>query len=1111
MTIQQHASFDSSAAELNATSKLVKAWESKNAKNAARAGGVSLMALSLAACGGSSDTNSSNAGADAGADQVDDVDTGTDEGVIETPVNTGAMRLTIGDDTPDTLPGTDAADAFEAKLTSTVFGSVANTLSSADEINGGGDVDTLDAQIISEFIGFDADDGIDIQPTISDVEVIRFEARDTGNVNLDVITVDAKDITGHESVGSFRSDGDLIIENMNTIDDDGDIRLTSDITITMGYTDSYNSDGDASDLLVLFDEDYLNTSKDESGSTLTVQVVNAVTNVVNGNPIAGTSAFTVNVDGTAVVVDVSAIAADDTLTFATAYDAVAEAVNDAMAAAGFDTVTATTAALTPAVFSIGVDANDTSYSAGDSAGSFHPIVLTNSGAEALTAGTFTQAQTEDATDINSGMNATAPGTLEVPISINVELEKVGRDGEGGDLVIGAKDMNLNGDTDVDQNDGIEVFNITVNGDADRPSNLGVIASTEDTLTTVNIATGTGGSAGDYAALTVRGEAGYESASEISSLITGGEALNPFDGNLERLDADEFMGALRIGEEAHAFDIETFTATGGGDVYLNQVLGATNDTDAAGNDDEADDDGLVSTGNLARSVTTGSGDDELILDVNGGAQVTVNTGAGDDSITAGIDGDTNSGSTRSFLDVSSASGDNTVVLSTFLGSETADGGVNAADVDLGTGADTVTGGSVELTVDTNGGNDVIYADNTGGAAIAGALAGDSTSDLTEADIGANNTDLLFNQTMTITVDMPDAIESDVAEAFVNGYEITASVNTDGFISTELEVYQSIRDAINGDEVLNKLVAAEIDSLGNLTVEYLIDGIGNNSSGVAVEVLFNGEYADLSTNEAASLLAAVREEFGDSAITAAELETAYDQAAAVDLAIDYTDNGTVSDLGGGNNVVNGGAGDDVIVLSSNIGDFGDTTDDGTDDVIGIFDTLVMDAGDFGNDVVVHFDAEHNSDAGLGDMLDFAFLDTLSSASGSDETAVRIDGTVAAAGDIIENSVVVEDMDSMGTLNFDTMTEAQVLAHLNDSADWGVDAASFDGNRVGDDVKAIIMIEDELNDIETDDNDGFYKVFEVTYDAEEGEFTSVNLAGTLDFADDANMDILADLNVI
>ena len=40
---------------MNATSKLVKAWESKNAKNAAKAGGISLMALSLAACGGSDD------------------------------------------------------------------------------------------------------------------------------------------------------------------------------------------------------------------------------------------------------------------------------------------------------------------------------------------------------------------------------------------------------------------------------------------------------------------------------------------------------------------------------------------------------------------------------------------------------------------------------------------------------------------------------------------------------------------------------------------------------------------------------------------------------------------------------------------------------------------------------------------------------------------------------------------------------------------------------------------------------------------------------------------------------------------------------------------------
>ena len=49
---------------MNATSKLVKAWESKNAKNAAKAGGISMMALSLAACGGSSTTTTTTTATD---------------------------------------------------------------------------------------------------------------------------------------------------------------------------------------------------------------------------------------------------------------------------------------------------------------------------------------------------------------------------------------------------------------------------------------------------------------------------------------------------------------------------------------------------------------------------------------------------------------------------------------------------------------------------------------------------------------------------------------------------------------------------------------------------------------------------------------------------------------------------------------------------------------------------------------------------------------------------------------------------------------------------------------------------------------------------------------
>ena len=103
MTIQQHASFDSSAAELNATSKLVKAWESKNAKNAAKAGGVSLMALSLAACGGSDSTTTAVV-----ADPVTPV----------TPVTpTGnAITLTSGTDTVTSSSGSLNGSASTVRL-----------------------------------------------------------------------------------------------------------------------------------------------------------------------------------------------------------------------------------------------------------------------------------------------------------------------------------------------------------------------------------------------------------------------------------------------------------------------------------------------------------------------------------------------------------------------------------------------------------------------------------------------------------------------------------------------------------------------------------------------------------------------------------------------------------------------------------------------------------------------------------------------------------------------------------------------------------------------------------------------------------------------------------
>jgi len=171
MTIQQHASFDSSSAELNATSKLVRAWESKNAKNAAKAGGISLMALSLAACGGSSTTTT--------ATDSTATDTATDTTTTTTVVAGQTVILKTID---ETATGGEGADTFDGYTTG-------NTLNSGDTINGAGGADTLIAHGLV---------GGTIKPvSMTSVEtvVVRSQAGTT-----DAVVVDLTNATGVETV-----------------------------------------------------------------------------------------------------------------------------------------------------------------------------------------------------------------------------------------------------------------------------------------------------------------------------------------------------------------------------------------------------------------------------------------------------------------------------------------------------------------------------------------------------------------------------------------------------------------------------------------------------------------------------------------------------------------------------------------------------------------------------------------------------------------------------------------------------------------------------------------------------------------------------------------------
>ena len=200
MTIQQHASFDSSAAELNATSKLVKAWESKNAKNAAKAGGVSLMALSLAACGGSSSTTTTS------------TDTTTDT------TTTVVTPQSLTSATDDAYVGSESdPDNQGVTITANQL-----TLHATDKIDAGSGTDTL------AITNTAANGGI-LPAQLNGVENIQMTSYGASSIDLLVAT-------GVEKVVSLNSVADDTFSNVQSlasVEVDG-----SENAVTVTYADT---------------------------------------------------------------------------------------------------------------------------------------------------------------------------------------------------------------------------------------------------------------------------------------------------------------------------------------------------------------------------------------------------------------------------------------------------------------------------------------------------------------------------------------------------------------------------------------------------------------------------------------------------------------------------------------------------------------------------------------------------------------------------------------------------------------------------------------------------------------------------------------------------------
>ena len=569
----------------------------------------------------------------------------------------------------DRIDGTADDDEFNAYIQQNPFaGGISNSLSSADRLDGGAGNDRLYAELSFEFLGTNLAGATDIQPRISNIEEIDIEARDFGfgdQFGFDAgedrsegdgspdIVVDAKWITDHKEIGSYFSDGDLKIENLTTLTSGGSARNTSEITITMDHTDNYNSDGDASDLTVLFDNDYLLSGQEAEGQIFYFLLDEDAELVNNPNRLNN-----IDVDGLRFTIDRGDGPVEVTLE--------ASAANVAGTHQGF--VNALQPALQvliangtlPAGTTLTLDPTITTTTFIDDGSESDPIpaiVLTSGDGSPVIATGFSRIEEEIGEYDVFGRFNSINEVADQPISIDIDLHKAGRGGEGGDLIVGGKAPS----TMAGIAGGIEVFNVNVMGGSEKPSWIDALNSTNDALDTIIVTTDAAvAGSGDVADLRIGEIGGSSHNNRFNETDVRVFDSTAFEGNLTAFaNLDEF------GNGAHSYLL------GGGNDRLSITFGDSNS----------------SSDNVAFG---GAAGDSLII----------NTGAGNDRLTLNsapvFDSNTGSvGADLEFLEIETGAGDDTV----FYNTDNRNEGPRVL------GTDTTTGDGASIS--TSAGEDDIY--------------------------------------------------------------------------------------------------------------------------------------------------------------------------------------------------------------------------------------------------------------------------------------------------------------------------------------------------------------------------------------------------------------------
>lgn len=996
--------------------------------------------------------------------------------------NTGGQpsqnfTLTVGQ---DTLKGTTANDTFVAKVVQNVNGEQTNQLATGDSINGGAGVDTLNA-VVQTASALNNSPASAITPETVDVEVANFTALSV-NESATPVTINAKFMNGLDKVGSVHSDVDLVVQNLNTLTDSGvyaERRNTKDLTIKFdhGSNDAAASEGKPADLVALFDNDYL-LSGSTSSSTLELRMVNNLTLADNKLPLKNVESVAFFVNG--VQVETKITAEIQALEGVAAYAALVDAIKAQLTKQGISGVEVSTLAARTTVFSDDVG----THTQGEQAGQYIPVLVSSAGS------TLVKGETKidsSATDFN-GLNTQLPlsSTSENQIEVGVELTKVGRGGEGGELVIGgmatdfANKWKYTGNA---QEEGIEVFNVKVDGDNTQFSSLAGLYSTNNTLDTVNVAWATG----SVADLIIGNQNTKDNRSVSPTIVApNGAALAS--------DVDGFGSVTTMYNHALK-DVRVFSAANNNvadgkgntaDVTLHAHL---SDEVVAKYMDRKDVKVDAAADNADFAYTFGAGNDSLNLNIskaNLAASGTTNredftlkidTGAGNDKVVVQI-GDGKGVATDAWY-VNSKIQKN-------------------LKIDTGAGDDTVhVNGAGVWNIKTGQGNDVVYSDNSGrqdittstGTAESNAVWVFNTAN--QAQGGVQN---LFDLTSAGAVANATKIGNLSLKLSFRGIEVTVEVGnthtTAGDTVNDLTINQAIKKAINENVYLSKLLTAEDGPGRTLIVTSKTDGAFSDAD-ISIDLITKAVTTAQATAGVAEITTAQLGALGFDTTGVVVADGRFDSAITEDNAsVEIT--GAASAQANAN-VIESGAGNDVVVLSSSTA---------------AEEKLVYSGYDLGKDVIVNFTAGVVGTVAGADKIDFsAYLTSKIAATGALDAQAYV--PAAASVTVTANDIAVISFTAgSGTTasqTFDGLSAENFLAAIKNTGtvtygslgSTSVESGAVTGlvNNLG---KAVVLVENA-------GNFGEYKAFELSFTTAGAatDFTEAKLIGVLDFGSTQTFD--------